>query len=37
MVRIELTLTIMSFDRFNFVYSGENRQRPPVLKPEEVS
>ena len=28
MVRIELTLTIMSFDRFNFIYSGENRQRP---------
>jgi hypothetical protein len=27
-VRIELTLTIMSFDRLNFVYSGENRRRP---------
>ena len=30
MVRIELTLTIMSFDRLNFVLSGENRRRPLV-------
>jgi len=37
MVRIELTLTIMSFDRFNFVLSGENRQRPPRLQPKEIS
>jgi len=37
MVRIELTLTIMSFDRFNFILGGENRQRPPRLQPKDMS
>jgi len=37
MVRIELTLTIMSFDRLNCIFGGESRRRPPRPQPKDMS